>query len=387
MNRTNKRNAVLPVVPALVALVLATIAVIAATHGGQEKGIDAGQELAETAKTPGIPETPLELNSYDGWNWSICRAIENVTMSNSQTTIFNGQLVFPLQNSTHSILCIYSPIHDTLTICQTAPLPNSFWPKAIDDKLYVIKRLASFPTYNGTVYSTTDLQTWNVEASTEQCCLQSIAKHTPTGAIYTGGVYSTGRGTYTRIMKLSNGSLNVIWDGTIWGSDDGIEMEMFNSTMIVCFDTYKANAIYSTDPENSWTDSQNTTLFNWIHGVDIRDGDLWTAGCDDSATGNMGLAKWDGKTHTSYLLEKTCWRVCNGSVAVSEGRQSPEEDPEYPCSIYSYTTDGTLDCLTLQCSSRSIVRGMAYDPSGNRLFALFWIPPYGVFVLQGYPST
>jgi len=189
-------------------------------------------------------------------------------------------------------------------------------------------------------------------------------------------------------MQLLGGSLNVVWDGTIRGSDDGIEMEMFNSTMMVCFDTYKANAIYSTDPDKSWTDSQNTTLFNWIHGVDIRDGNLWTAGCDDSPTSNTGLARWDGKTHTSYLLEKTCWRVCNGSVAVSEGREDPnKEDPESPCSIYTYTTDGTLDHLTLQCNSKSIVRGMAYDPSTNGLFALFWVPLRGVYVLEGYPAS
>ncbi len=348
----------------------------------------ASSPVTQIGRDPG--GWPPTFSSYSGWTWTVAGIVSGYQWEGCQGVVFRDCFLWYLGNS--SAVAVFC---HNMTSGRTGRLfavwkPNTLcYAAVIDDAYYVVEHYARYPTYNGTIYSSTDLSSWTRVASTDSFCPQSIGKYEPTGTLIAGGVYSLGRGTFTQICSIADNRFRKVWSGTIKSSDDGVDVVMFNETHMIVLDTYPVNPIWSNNPQVSWTDDAAFDgAFNWTFRGEIWNG-FYCGPCQQDHGGG-GLITWDGKTTTSIDLGMTCWAVANGTVALSDG---PQVDPhgdraDFHPAIWTYNSTG-LDRRLVSCDYTGKVAGLAYDAANNWLWAAFWIPGYGnmTYVLRGVPPV
>ncbi len=371
-------------------------------HLGTCQGTDPDEHNDTTEEAGGRSDAP-DIAGFNGWNWTVLALVfpyGDVDWRCARGDFFLDCYVFHTVNSTHSLLWAYNTSSDSLN--------QIFWSdkiacrvqdfRVIGAALYLVTGFTSYPIYNGTVYKTTDLSTWDTVATTDRMMIQSIGQYAPTGSIYVGGVHSGGKGTYTRIGKIVGDGINIVWSGRARSSDDGVRVMMFNSTHMVVFDEYNLNFIISNNPDVAWTDSNNVSVFEWGTEGEVRDGLLWAGGYDDRIdAANGGLCAFNGTHCFSYDLGMNVWNVVNGSVGVCEGLLEDTHDFPGSGGVYLYNATGTLWNKTAGCTWNSRFAGLAQDPSHswvidgvryNRLYAVCQVPTYNggtFYVVRGDP--
>lgn len=317
------------------------------------------------------PGNPPEFLGYAGWNWTVLERLFGWRSVLRSLTMFDGKIVFRGAQDDREALFSYDPSTGMLLECFATDWTICDF-QVIDGMLYVVTGYASYPVYRGSVWSSADLVSWTLNASTDDMVPQSIGKYAD-GTFKLAGCWSDGQGTRTRIANLSEGLVTVIWTGSVWGSDDGLRITMFNETQMVVLDAYPVNVIYSNDGV-SWTDSESVSTFDWPADAELRDGLLWIAAIPGTwRPDRAGLACWNGSAMVSYDLGRCPWALCDGYVSLSNEVLSFTTSPSSNASICSYNPDGSLGAKVLEIVCDGRIVGLARDPGGDLLYALAWV--------------
>jgi parallel beta-helix repeat protein len=249
------------------------------------------------------------------------------------------------------------------------------------------------PYFTSTVICTSDLATFTTLGNVSMA-LESICDYTGGGAyngtVYFGGFQSIGYGTYSQIDRWYGGTDQLVWAGTILGSDDVCFLTMFNSTCMIGSDCAPNNIIYTNDGENfvdEWNPqgvpfytSQYPFVWAWGCYVDSTSGTAYIAapaspfGANYYGDYSGGMATWTGAgTYTATSWDPVnLYTVSNDLVGGSDNLLNNNGFTGSPA-IYTYNSAGSkVDEVWHNSSDTGAVLSLVYDAAERVWYGLYY---------------
>jgi len=271
--------------------------------------------------------------------------------------------------------------------------------------IFAATAYADYPTYNTSVVVTTNLTTWTTYFTSKMITAEAIGNYTGPGSMHNSlivsGYASVGLGTYTTIgfYNTTRSSFQFLFNGTAYGSDDGMALAMFNSSQMVVTDAWNLDMIYSNNGL-SWTDSYLGTNnpgpannpYAWSFSIELLNGSIWGA-YNDYAPGIQvpsvgGIFTWNGSAQVCYNQGKTLFCVSNNLVGGINGlwnKTSKGWGADAGIWIFN-TTNGSLTEQILATNHDMMPQFIIYNSTNNVYYAFLDDKADNVaYVVEGIP--
>jgi hypothetical protein len=338
----------------------------------------------------------LSTGSYEpvytatGWNVTLIGTAGAVSIGNG--VMFNDDFVFwRALNSTDFAITAFSvssyTFRDVWNSNNSLPDGNGVDMKIINNCVYAeyTYSIGSGGSRIAIVW-TSDLNTW-----AQYCDFKSILRYPESFCKYTGpgpfngmieyGGYVTGTCAAICTWNNTGNSEIVLFQGTVYGSDDVCFLTMLNSTCMIGGDCSPSDIIYTNDGQN-WTDEYSPSElvytsqypFVWGWAVYVSNGIAYVAE-EDSQYGyyglyNGGVMTWRGAgTTAAFDYNMIVESISNGLVGGSGRLWTDTKDYGGPAVVYQYNSDGSLGSLVWSSSYSGTVKDLTYDPESVAWYA------------------
>lgn len=340
-----------------------------------------------------VPSAGSTTPEYTTCGWNVTTVGETAAVTVNNGVIFNGNFVFwRVVNSMDFAITAFDlntfTFRDVWNSNSSFPDGNGVDMKIIGDSLFAEYTYSISPSgSNIAIVWSDDLNTW-----TTYCDFKSILWGPESFCQYTGpgrfngmieyGGYVTGTCAAICAWNSTSNSEIVLFQGTVYGSDDVCFLTMFNSTCMIGGDCAPSNIIYTNDGEN-WTDEYSPSQlvytsqypFVWGWAVYVSDGVAYVAE-ENSQCGFYGLYSggvmmWSGAgTASSFNYNMTMESISNGLIGGSGGLWTTSKDYGGPAVIYQYDSDGALGTLVWSSNYNGTVKNLTYDPDSAAWYAI-----------------
>jgi parallel beta-helix repeat protein len=382
-----------PVVTLMVLSLISMSLFATMMHVSQSKAGSMASTVLDTALPMGSDEW-----KFAALHWNVTTIGMTASLSVGNGVIFKDNYVFwRTINSTDFAITAFSLSNYTFKDVWNS---NNSFPdgggedmKIINDSLFALYEysIEPFGSCIAMIWSS-DLSTWTryFDFTSTLWGVESFCQYAgpgPYNGVIEYGGYVFGTAAEICAWNSTSNSENVLFTGTMEGSDDVCFLTMFNSTCMIGGDCGPSNIIYTNDGEN-WTDEISPSSqpaytpqypFCWGWGVYVsngtayvaEEGSMWALTGPYAPLSQGGLMTWSGVgTTAAFDYNMTMESIADGLIGGSAGWLTSSGDYGGPAVIYEYDSEGTLGALVWQSSYDGTVKDLNYDPGSTAWYAI-----------------